>query len=329
MKRLISILVIMMFLTVAVSVKAQIDSSPVELENLLQRADAATKRYSEIFKNLSAEETKTYDDFGKDGKLKETRRIKSTFIVYQLSKGEKVSEFRNVTEFNGKTVARSDEEIEKLFAKLAGADSAAEEIKRIVKEAVRFDGANFAWGITLWQDSPFGKYRPFFEFKVVGLEQFENRKIFVVEYNQTKPTLLLKANPTDEEIKKEAEGREYNSVVAGAFRPTNMRLVGKIWLDAETGQIWRNEAKVVLHPAQLSLPVTSVELVYEFQPSQFGVLVPKRFAFTHYRITGSSDKNLSVTKFRRMLFEYSKFTEFKTEAKDYKIGNKNCFTENC
>jgi hypothetical protein len=71
-------------------------------------------RFSKI---CPPEEIKTYDDFDKDGKLKETRRIKSTFIVYQLAKGEQVSEFRNVTEFNGKTVARSDGEIEKLFAR--------------------------------------------------------------------------------------------------------------------------------------------------------------------------------------------------------------------
>jgi hypothetical protein len=102
-----------------------------------------------------------------------------------------------------------------------------------------------------------------------------------------------------------------------------MRLVGKIWLDVETAQIWRNQAQVVLHPAQLSQPVKSAELVYEYQPSEFGVLVPKRFVFTYYRISGSSDKNLATKKFRRMLFEYSKFTKFKTEAKDYKIGKKN------
>jgi hypothetical protein len=53
--------------------------------------------------------------------------------------------------------------------------------------------------------------------KFVGLEQIENRKIFVVEYNQTKSTLLLKANPTDEELKKEPEGRQYNSLVTRRF----------------------------------------------------------------------------------------------------------------
>lgn len=309
-----------MICAVVSAVQSQTVFSPEELEAFLQKAEKASAQYSETFKNLSAEETKTYDGFARDGRIKGTRRIKSTFIVYQLTKSEQPSEFRSVTEFNGKTVARTDGEIEKFFAKLANSGSAAEERKRVVKEATRFDGSSYAWGITLWQDNPFGMFRPFFDFKIVGEEQIENRKFFVLEYNQTKPTLLLKVNATDEETKKEPQGKRYNSEVSKVFRPTNGRLSGKIWLDAETAQIWRNEVTVRIHPAQLSRPVTSVELIYEYQPSEFGIYVPKRFLFTHYEISGSNDENLRTAKFRQMLFEYTKFSRFKTETKDYKIA---------
>ena len=322
MKFLVSVFTIFSLVSVAGIVKAQTILSPSELDNLLERAERSIINYSETFKNLSAEELKTFEDYDKNGEIKETRRIESTFIVYQSAKGGKVNEFRNVLEFNGKTVARQTEEIEKLFEKLARADSVADEWKKIRSEGMRFDGRSSAWGMTLWQESPFGNLKPFFEFAAVGRERIEGRDVFVVEYRQTKPTLLLKFNPTADDWKKEPRGREYHAEIGSNFRPFNARQNGKIWLDAETAQIWRNETKIFLEPAQISKPVLAVELIYEYQSSEFKILVPKKFVISFNRISGSNDKNLSVLRERKMTFDYSKFSEFRAETKDYKIAGR-------
>lgn len=318
MQRL-SLIILTIFVFVS-GVKAQAVFSQTELSRLLDKAETATRQYSETFKNLSAEENKIFEDYDKNGNVKETRRIKSNFIVYQSPRNMAVSEFRYVTEFNGNPVARKDDEVAKFFEKLAKAGTDAEEWRKIRNEGVRFDGKSMTWGITLWQASPFGKLRPFFEFQIVGTEKIEGRETFVIEYRQTKPTLLIKADPTEDELKKEPRGTQYNTTTPEVFHPTNPRLFGKIWLDAETAQIWRNEFKVVLNPARLSKPVVSEEIVYEYQSSEFKILVPKKFVLTTYKISGSGDKDLLVVKDRRMTFEYSKFSEIKTEIQKYEVN---------
>ena len=304
-----------------ITIKAQTLLSKTEFERLLTKSNKATNQYTETFKNLSAEETKTFEDYDKNGKLKETRRIKSEFIVYQSPSG--INEFRNVKEFNGTAITRSQKEIENAFDKLTNAGSETNESKLLKKEALRFDGKSSAWGMTLWQESPFGKLQPFFDFTLIGKENIDGHEVFVIEYRQTKPTLLLKFNPTEKDWKKEPAGREYRTTVSSGLRPENARQEGKIWIDAKSAQIRRNELKVFLQPAQLSKPVLALELNYEYQSSKFNILVPKKFTYTFYKISGSNDKNLSITKERTMLFEYSNFKEFKAEAKSYKAADQN------
>jgi hypothetical protein len=321
MKFSLAIFTIFALVSLANVVKPQTILTETELKDFLGKAEKATEQYSETFKNLFAEETKTFEDYGKNGELKETRRVKSVFIVYQSPNNKSVGELRNVTEFDGKNVARDEKKIVEFFDKLAKSDTTREELNRIINDGIRFDGRSTAWGMTLWQESPLNLLRPFFDYKIIGREKIENRDVLIVEYHQTKPTLLVKFNPTNEDWRKEPNGRQYFAKISSDFRPANPLINGKIWLDAETAQIWRNEFKIMIQPARLSKPVAALELSYEYQPSEFKVLVPKKFVIATYKISGSSDKDLSVTKDRLMKFEYSKFNEFKTESKQYKINN--------
>jgi hypothetical protein len=306
------------------TIKSQNLLSQVELESFLDKAELQSQKYTKVFKNLSAIETKTKFYYKTNGALDEKRFIKSLFIVYESSDGKRSQEYRNVLEFNGKNVSRDERETEKFFAKLAEVDSAQEEFNRILKESMRFDGKSVSWGLTLFQNRPFTKaLRPFFNFKVVGKEKIENHETLVIEYEQTKTTPLIIANPTDEEKKlMKGEQIEYSTNISDKFRPTNPLLNGKIWLDAETAQIWRNELKTNLHPANLTKPIVSIEIYNEYQQSDFEILVPKNFLIRSYLIKGAGDKNLMITKDVESIYEFSKFTEFKTEAKDYQITSK-------
>jgi len=303
------------------TVKSQDALSQSELENLLHKAENQSQNYVKVFKNLSAEETKTKFRYRRDGGLDEKRIIKSVFVVYQSPNADSTQEFRNVVEFNGKNVSRNDKETAVFFEKLAKADTPKEEFEKIRKESLRYDGNRVSWGMTLYQPRPFSEnLKANFQFQTAGKEQIEGRDVWVIEYEQLKPSPYILSNPTDKE--EQAKGAtQYNMPISDAFRPTNPLIKGKIWLDAETGQVWRNQFKVILHPTKLSRPIEATELFYEYQSSQFGILTPKKFVIRTFQIKGNDDKNLAVIKDAETIYEYVKFSEFKTETKEYKIEN--------
>ncbi|MBX7174508.1 MAG: hypothetical protein K1X72_26275 [Pyrinomonadaceae bacterium] len=314
MNRLVFTAIVLIF--TALTVKAQ----EIELEKFLDKADLATTQYVKTFKNLVAEELRTYDYFRKDGTLEDLRKIKSNFIVYQSPKNNLVAEYRNVIEFNGKNVAREDNDIVKFFEKLAKADSSQEEVDRLRKDGNRFDGKSHSYGMTLTQVFVVNRFfRPFFEFRIVGREKIEGREVVIVGYKQIKPTLRIKANATPEEKKKEPNGISFDVPdLPDNFRPTNPTLNGKLWLDVETAQLWRNEFSVSIQPTSFSKPVVSSTFLYEYQSSEFGVLLPKKLGLTSYRLTGKSENDLVKTKAAIKTFEYSKFSKPDSEIKETK-----------
>ena len=311
--------VLLFSFAILLSTSTSLTAQDVEIEKFLDKAYRATVHYRETFKNLIAEELRTYDYFGRNGSLEDSRKIKSIFVVYESQRDKAVLEYRNVIEFNGKDVSRKDKDVVKLFEKLAKADSRSEEYERLRKEANRFDGKSHAYGLTLGQGivlQPF--YREFFEFQIVGKEKIEGRETIVIEYKQSRPTLRIKANTTDEENKKEPSGISFDAFLPDNFRPTNPRLQGKLWLDAETAQIWRDDFFVTIQPAFLSKPVISANFLYEYQPSEFNVLLPKKLEIVGFRFTGKGDKDLTKTKAATKTFEYSKFSKPMSEVKGTK-----------
>lgn len=303
--------------------KSQPTLSQAELEKFLDKAEAESQKYTKVFKNLSAIETKTKLYYKPNGDLDEKRLIKSLFIVYESGDGKRSQEYRNVLEFNGRNVERDVKATEKFFAKLAEIGSGQEEFNKIFKESMRFDGKSVSWGMTLFQSRPFQtSLRPFFNFKVIGKEEIENRDVWIIEYRQIRATPLIVANPTNEE-RKRFDGRqtEYSADLSDKFTPTNPLMSGKIWLDAETARIWRNDFRINLYPANLAKSVVSVEISNEYQPSDFDIFVPRKITVRSYKIKGKSDKDLLITKDVESVYEFSKFSEYKTETKEYKIEN--------
>ncbi len=301
------------------NVKSQNTLSAVEMENLLLKAETQSQNYSKTFQNLSAEETKTISNFKRDGSLDEKRVIKSIFVVYQSSNAVYTQEFRNIIEFNGKNVTRSDQETADFFRKLAKTDKTDAEFKKLRNESLRYDGSRISWGMTLSQPRPFSEnLKANFKFRTVGKENFEGRDVWIIEYEQIKSSPYILSNPTEKEEQAKTATR-YNMPVSDAFRPTNPLMKGIIRLDARTGQIWRNQFKITLHPAKLNRPIEANEIVYEYQSSEFGLLTPKKFVIKSYRINGKSEKDFTVVNDSEIVYDYAKFSEFKTETKEYKI----------
>jgi hypothetical protein len=294
----------------------------VDLEGLLDKAAQSAADYRTTFKNLVAEEQRTIEYFRENGTLEDTRRVKSVFVVYESPVTKLVGEFRNVIEFNGRNVARKDEDVGKFFTKLSKANSAVQEIERLRQEGNRYDGRSSSYGLTLAQTFILVKQlRPHFTFRIVGNDKIDGRDVIVVEYDQSTATSLIKVNATNEERMLEPRGSSFDSEMPSGFRPTNPRIHGRFWLDAVTGELWRNEYHVTVHPAVLTKPVINVEFFYEYQASEFGALLPKRFWMVSYKLKGKGDADLQRTKTLRKMFEYSSFRRPDTEVKEMKVGN--------
>lgn len=194
-------------------------------------------------------------------------------------------------------------------------------MSRLIKESNRFDGKSHAYGLTLGQAVPLQPfYRPFFSFAIVGKEKIEGRDVVIVEYKQSQPTMRIKANATAEEKKQEPRGINFDAFLPNNFRPTNPRLQGKLWLDADTAQLWRDEFFVTIQPAFLSQPVVSANFLNEYQSSEFGILTPKKLWFLTYRFTGKTEQDMTRTKGGEKTFAYSKFSKPSAEIKEVKIG---------
>lgn len=308
--------IFIILLLVSISSKAQ----EINLPDLINKAEKAATQYTLIFKNLSADELKTFVYFKNDGKIDETRIVKSTFIVYQSPRTNKIDEYRNPLEFNGKNVSLTDEKISDFFEKLAKSNSDSKEHDKLRSEGNRYDGKFRSWGMTLLQITPFFKLRPFFDFKIIGQEIIEGRKVIKIQYSQNKPTLFYKVNPTNDELNREPDGWRFDTVISDELRPTNPNMTGEIWLDAETAQIWKNSFKIEIKPDKISKPVLTSEYTYEYQPSKFGILIPKIFRTVSYRIQGKNDNSLKAKKIADRKFEYSNFTQIDSEIKKYEVG---------
>ncbi|MGI8668301.1 MAG: hypothetical protein ACR2J3_00450 [Aridibacter sp.] len=321
---IIRFLVVVIILAGSQIVKSQNLLSENELESLLDKAEIQAQNYTEVFQNLSADELKTKFYYKENGKLDDKRIIKSIFIVYQSPDSKFAQEYRNVVEYNGKNVQRDEKEIAKFFDKLSKIDSTKKEYEKIRKEGLRYDGRTVSWGMTLRKSRPFSKnLRKDFDFRVVAKEKIDGVDVWRIEYEQIRNSPYIYSNPTKEELeerkKLQTGGTQYGANISDDFRPTNPLMKGTVWLDVETAQIRRNDFQIVFHPAKLSKPITVSEFSYQYQSSDFGILVPKRFSIISYKIDGKSDKDLSVTKDSEIIYDYSNFKEFKTDIDNYKI----------
>ena len=302
--------------------RAQEELSRAEFEKFLEKAEAGARGYGELFKNLSAEELKTIETFERSGRRTETRRIKSLFIVYQSEKTGLVNEFRNVREFNGRTVSKNEDETVRFFEQLARSESRNEEFQKIRAEGIRYDGTISVWGLTLGQGFALNReLRDIFAFELKGTEIIDGRQTLVVAYRQKEYSPYVLINPTDREKKNAPDGIEVNLPIAPALRPTNPRMNGRFWLDAGSARIRKSETELTIQPPGVRAPIVVSRAVYEYRSSPFGILVPKKITIVNYAVSKSvalspiANDRLTVFKQWQTTLEYTNFSKADTEIK--------------
>lgn len=283
-----------------------------ELENILSEAQKQTQIYRETFKNLLAEEIKTFEEFDKNGKLDEKTVVKSTFLVYQSGKDEKTtSELRNVLEVNGKAVPESQKRAEKLQAELEKTRTLESELLKIQEESLRFDKTWEIFGLTL-NEAPIlsPNLRPSFEFQMLGKENFQGRAVFLIAYRQTKPSPFITIN--GKEKKPQEESLNFDFDIPKEIKKEQISLNGKFWIDAETFQIRREERELT---ANQTKPLVLLSTVFEYADSEFGILVPKNISLIFYKVKKQKkSEELFAVKDSAVMFEYSKFRKANVEV---------------
>ncbi len=290
------------------------------LEQILQSADDQRLRYQQEFKNLLSQETKFFETFEKNGDLKKTRTVKSTFIVYQLTKAENgIAEFRNVYEVDGKPLNDAEKRALDFFQKVEKAETLDKELKKIKDESLRHDLDFQVYGFTIFQ-APFldKRARPYFDFRLETTERRGESDVYVVSFHQNRPCPCIAVNK-----KKGQENIERLFVYDLDLkddRDYKEQIDGRLWIDAKTFQIVREERTLSVQPEGFDSRVPLDENVFEFQKGDFDIMTPKRIVHTQYELKEKEKRSIMEG---RITFDYDKFTRPDVEVKSSDVKNTN------
>lgn len=288
-------------------------SQTVDLTTIVQNANLQTQKYDEEFKNLLADETKTFETFDRDGNAKKRSVIESNFIVYQSEKTTSQSvtaEYRSVVKVDGKAVGDVEKRNADLYEQIAKSKSAKDELEKIQKESLRYDKNVQISGFTLLQAPMLDdNLREFFEFSLLSSETIDGREYYVVNYRQTKqsPNILINQKSSND------KGLSLNFEVdlPDSFKKSDVFLRGKLWIDAETFQIWREERELTAQKDSNTLILQRSE--FEYQTSDYGILVPKKISFVNNKNKKNEGK-FTETKNLKVEFIYSRFRKSNVEV---------------
>jgi hypothetical protein len=313
MKKSILLLTTIVFIG-ALNVFAQVPETPKPpLNSILDSAAVKSENYRETFKNLLADELKTFEEFDKRGQPDKKTIVKSSFLVYQSGKNSKATaELRNVLEVDGKPIPDSQKRGEEFLAELDKQTTLESELKKLERESSKYDKSWVFYGLTLNQAVALApNLRPVFEFQIAGTENFSGNEVYVVSYQQKAKSPNITINEKDNSKPGELSVN-FNLDIPGELKKSNLFLRGKLWIDAKTFQIWREEREVV---ARTDDPVMLLSSIFEYQPSDFGILVPKMISLTIYNAKKEKGDKYSSLKDTNISFEYSKFRQTNVEVK--------------
>ena len=276
---------------------------PAQLEELIRRAGLSVSEYKTRFKDLTADEEQSVEEYDAEGKLKRRRRIVSELVIYQSQLDASLAaEYRNVRSVDGVEVAKREKRLVDLFGRLAKADSVKKEIDRISRESRRYDLGSSIYGETLNQGLPLDpNARASFQFTVAGREQVNGRDVVVLQYQQVAQTPYI----------------TFKFSLPPALKGAEPLFRGRLWVDAETAQLWREERDWTLRLPSLVAPLVFMRFEFDYVASPFGVLAPRRIVVSTYnRGRTGADKRPELLLGGKVVFEYGGFRRFDVNSPD-------------
>ena len=276
--------------------------TPAQLEELLDRLGAHTETYKETFKDLTAQERRTFELLAPDGTVLKQNRLVADLIVYLSQRNaNRATEFRNIREVDGQRVEKQDVRLEKLFERLKKDDSADKELGRIIKESTRYDFGYRLSGYLFYKAMATWKIlRPLFEYEVAGRERVGERELLEIKFKQ-------------KQFSKDMFGLD------GIFDPalfTGPMMRGAYWVDPDTAQIWREHHELFFRNNQSAETYKVVEVDFDFASSKFEVFLPRRVMLQHFKLLKpKKGEPLRMYRSAKVVSDLSDFQRFNTEGK--------------
>jgi hypothetical protein len=92
---------------------------------------------------------------------------------------------------------------------------------------------------------------------------------------------------------------------------------GRLWLDAETAQLWREEQEMTLKLPSLAHPLIWMRFEFDYVGSSFGILTPQRIVAITYSNGRTGAGNVpELLLGGKVTFEYSGFRRFDVSLPD-------------
>lgn len=263
---------------------------------LLNRASREVQHYIEAFADLTADETRIMQSFDDHGLAAKERSTQSAFVVYRLRNDPRdVVEYREVISIDGHEVKGHAARAAKLWREVAAAHSPQEEVRRITADSERYDIGLAETGFTLFEGLPLrARCAGDFIFREVRKEMVSERPVRVFAYRQVRP----------------CDAVAYHFDLPGQFADSPLLQAGELALDAETGQIVREERNVYVGNLDKN-PTRVAHIAMSYGESRFGILVPNTIVMeTFLPREGVNGMSMGFQKYARMLQTYGPFSRF-------------------
>lgn len=273
-------------------------SAPAQVDavDFLNVASQEVQKYIETFGDLTADETRKIEIFDEHGFPKKSRTMTSSLVVYRLQSDPKqVTEYRDIATVDGKPISDHADRAVKIWQELSHERSPEAEEQRIISESERYDYGVKESDLTLKQGLPLRQEcRGDFEFRELPAAQVAGRDARVFEYRQIHPCSEIK----------------YQLARPEQFAAAPLVNQGRIWLDAGTAQVIREQREVYVG----SDPHTQwriVHMSFDYAPSTFGLLLPSAIRIEIYypemAITSMITRLPVVTRITQTYGAFSRF----------------------
>lgn len=279
----------------------------MRLSSFVDAASARAHDYFVFFRDITAEETKTVEQFRENGEVSRRRTIVSDLIVYRsvLDNGS-ISEYRDVKSVDGAPVAGREERVQALFARQARSKSVRDELKRVNAEGSRYDLDYTVSGLTMSQGLPLQVWaRALFTFKESGAERIDGRETLILSYQQVVPNSRF----------------GFNLSLPSELRAGEPLFRGWVWLEPVTGRLVREIREVTVLSAGTNSPVVVQRLEFKYAQSRFDVLLPTTIVFSSLGHFAREGSGFSSSVKYRLTFRYGEFRRFTATSDDTELAS--------
>lgn len=289
----------------ACAVRAQIAPEPI-----LGGTAKSIMEFHERFRDLLADELKTFEEFDKKGQPKDKTTVLSSFLVYRSGKSTTTAELRNVREVNGKPVPDSQKRGEKFLAELERVSTPESELRKLVAESAKYDTTWSAYGLTLNQAVALEpNLRRSFTFTVAGMSTIDGDETYEIVYEQTAQTPYIAVNKKPPADNKFFVG--YDIDLPRSLKKAEFFLRGKLWIDKKTSRVRREVRELVARSPE---PLRLISTDFTYAPSTFGIYLPQSVTTEIYGVREEGDSKAAVLRTRFSL-GYSNYRRTEVEVK--------------